>query len=202
MLLWYLTAGAVGAAGVAALCAVWSPAAPAQDAFLAHHPRAERALRQLGPTPADWGPPSRIQRAQRPGVTQWLIMGPLDGEASGEYLGQIVRTGWPARCLEASPMWDSGRGRVRASAWRAGMVTPAWVRPSKDSGRQYLNILPLRPIAQGWAVNILFYSSTLWLAMPGRRMARSAWRRRRGRCGGCGYPRAGAGPCPECGAAG
>ena len=60
-------------------------------------------------------------------------------------------------------------------------------------------ILPLRPIATGFAVDTLLYATAAWLAFAGAARLRGIVRRSRGRCAACGYPRAGSGPCPECG---
>jgi hypothetical protein len=65
------------------------------------------------------------------------------------------------------------------------------------------NVLPLRPIWPGFAINTIFYAAMLWLLWlaPGR--IRRFIRVKRHRCPACGYEIAeGVGPrCSECGAA-
>ena len=60
-------------------------------------------------------------------------------------------------------------------------------------------ILPLRPIPLGFAADTLLFGSASWLGFAALARLRAAVRRARGRCGGCGYPRAGEERCPECG---
>ncbi|MFG0286213.1 MAG: hypothetical protein ACF8R7_17500 [Phycisphaerales bacterium JB039] len=195
----YLVIGAIATGAVGVLAGLWAPATPLQRRLEPSHRAAQSIVRQLGATPDNWGPPSSVGFAHGFGATQWLVFGPLRGEASGEYLGHIIRFGWPARCLEATPLWDSSRGTIQQSAWRAGIVTSGALRPWARKSPRYYNILPIRPIIAGWIINIAFYAALLWLAFPGRRLAVGLWRRGRGRCPRCGYPLAG-GLCPECGA--
>jgi hypothetical protein len=62
--------------------------------------------------------------------------------------------------------------------------------------------LPLRPLWPGFAMNTLLAAVAWWLVFWAVSSARRGWRRRRGRCLQCGYPRQGLAQlaaCPECG---
>ena len=60
-------------------------------------------------------------------------------------------------------------------------------------------VLPLRPIAPGFAINTLFYGGILWLLFAAP-FAIRRWRRvKRGLCPACGYPVGTSDVCTECG---
>ena len=107
-------------------------------------------------------------------------------------------TGWPALCLKYSwvtPSVRKGRDAATASIPYLGAWSPL------DRGNPRLK-LPLIPIATGLAINTAFYGTLVLAGLCLPAWARSALRRRGGRCGACGYDRRGltGEPCPECGA--
>ncbi len=60
-------------------------------------------------------------------------------------------------------------------------------------------MLPLRPIWPGFAINTVFYAAILWLLFAAFGRIRR-WRRiKRGLCAGCGYPVGSNERCTECG---
>jgi hypothetical protein len=114
-----------------------------------------------------------------------------------DYEHQWMGAGWPCTSLWCEdqpplPNW---------SMW------PTPYSPWENCGRLYLRVLPLRPVAFGFAINTLFYAAVLWMLFAGPGAVRRLVRRKRGRCPGCGYDLRGqvtiAAPgsrCPECGA--
>jgi hypothetical protein len=63
-------------------------------------------------------------------------------------------------------------------------------------------LLPLRPLPLGFALDVLFWSTLVGMALWGARQTRAALRRRRGLCPHCGHSAiANSERCPECGIA-
>jgi DNA-binding transcriptional LysR family regulator len=90
------------------------------------------------------------------------------------------------------------------SKQRAGPVTGGFVlRPHSTSAWYDPWVLPWRPIAGGLMFDVLVHAALWWavLCVPGP--IRRRYRRRRGRCEGCGYDLSAtsAARCPECGEA-
>ena len=106
-------------------------------------------------------------------------------------------SGWPALCLKHSAVVPSHGGSYPP----ASVANPGAWRPLAR-GNPPLT-LPLAPIASGLAINTALYGSLVLAGLCLLPWARRALRRRRGRCGACGYDRRGltAEPCPEYGAA-
>ncbi len=200
-LLVFAALGALVAGMVAALGAIWVPLGARVASFSPEEPGARPILAQLPALPASWGAPYAIMRQGNWVMARWSVTGNLTGEASGSFVITHIEAGFPARCLVATRLWDSEAGDQPGPVWRAGVVVPPGLRPWRHDPRGYNDILPLRPRIVGWLINIAFYGGLLWLVCRGSGLARGAWRRRRGRCPKCGYPRGEAGPCPECGAA-
>jgi hypothetical protein len=139
----------------------------------------------------------------------------------------VIRVGWPMRAIgagafsgafghfEASP--SPGRHqydaftRTPALSLRGGYAPGPWPTRSDWPPRSALTgyraldrfALPLLPLWPGFAINTAFYALLLFALIRGPRVLRRELRRRRGRCGACGYDRVGLAPgaaCPECGA--
>lgn len=192
---------------VAAVSAVWLPLPAQRSAPPADSPAAQRMVASLGPLPSHWGQPTEIRLLRGAGLTRLDVSGLLrpDVSASGAFIVTRITAGFPARCLVAERRWDSEAGELSATAWRAGVALPSRLRPWQHNPSRYNSILPLRPLAAGLAINTLAWGGALWLLLSGARLTRRAWRRRRGMCPTCGYPKPNdpaPGPvtCPECGA--
>ena len=62
-----------------------------------------------------------------------------------------------------------------------------------------MRLLPLQPIWPGFAVNMTFYATFLWLLICGPFVLRRFIRVRRGLCPACAYPMGESDVCSECG---
>jgi hypothetical protein len=73
--------------------------------------------------------------------------------------------------------------------------------PSSSERNQLLSVraLPISPFWPGFALNTLFYSGTLWLAIRAPYALRRVVRVRRGQCPACAYPVGPSTVCTECG---
>ncbi|MGH7130879.1 MAG: hypothetical protein ACREJO_02915 [Phycisphaerales bacterium] len=129
------------------------------------------------------------------------------------YFRTEIHVGWPLRCAEydrtyaSRPPGDplgSWFTDEPPSAWRHGLVVPRWLRWAHDDQAvaSETRRIPLRPIWPGLVVNTLVNACVIGPLMLVPGWVRRRWRRRHGRCVGCGYSRAGLGggvACPECG---
>ncbi len=116
-----------------------------------------------------------------PFVDRWVALGaPVSA----------LRAGWPMRSMGAVWVDDSSLNPSHVGA----------VRFHRD-GATHFDILALRPIWPGFAINTTFYAGILWLLIPGPFALRRLIRQRRGLCPACGYDlRHGEHEaCPECG---
>ena len=116
-----------------------------------------------------------------PFVDRWVAFG---GPVSA------LRAGWPMRSMGAVWVDDPLLNPSHLGA----------VRFRRD-GATHFDILALRPMSTGFAINTLFWAAVLWLVIPGPFALRRLIRRRRGLCPACGYDlRHGEHEaCPECG---
>jgi hypothetical protein len=107
--------------------------------------------------------------------------------------------GWPFLSLHSSFCCRGGANPSNLT-WEVrhvrGALIPDWL---SDSG--YPEMLPLRPIWRGFAVNTIFYAAILWLLIGGPFVLRRFIRRRRGLCPACAYPMGQLPVCTECGRA-
>lgn len=106
---------------------------------------------------------------------------------------QVVRAGWPLRCLQGERTIIGGQSRLVSLVEPPRRVLALGVKP--------MRLLPLRPAWGRFALGLVFWAAVLWLLIPGPLYARRLVRRRRGRCPGCGYDVRGdfTQGCPECG---
>lgn len=206
-LAFFAALGSALSVAVAALSAVWLPLPAQRSALPADSAAARRMVASLGPLPSHWGQPTEIRLLRGSGLTRVDVSGLLrpDVSASGAFIVTRITAGFPARALVAQRRWDSEAGDLSASAWRAGVALPSRLRPWQHNPSRYNSILPLRPLAASLAINTLTWAAALWLLLHSAQLTRRAWRRRRGRCPTCGYPKPddpAPGPvtCPECGA--
>jgi hypothetical protein len=90
-------------------------------------------------------------------------------------------------------------GRASLFQVSPSLTFPRWLRVThRDDGSREL--LPLRPIAVGFAANTLLYGCAAYMLLLVPTL-RTHLRRRRNLCPSCGYSREGLGEgaCPECG---
>ena len=106
-----------------------------------------------------------------------------DGTTRVVYPPTEIVHGWPLLALTSE--WPDDRG---VTVW------------ALDFGDE---VLPLIPIWPGFAINMIFYATILWLLTLGPFTTRRMIRRQRGRCIKCGYDLSHAEheACPECGGA-
>jgi len=107
---------------------------------------------------------------------------------------QVVRAGWPLRCLEGATK-SVGQNREHD-----GVMEPPSILD--NMGVKPRRLLPLYPRWTGMTVNAILYCAVFWLAIPGPRALRRFMRRRRAQCEQCGYNLGHHehDSCPECGA--
>jgi hypothetical protein len=111
----------------------------------------------------------------------------------------VLRSGWPFLCFEAfsTSCRHDLKTPQRSYRWQHVVHIPkSWQAQSE------WQIIPIKPIWAGFAGNVLIYAAAIWMVVDGWRTVRRAWRKRSGRCFGCGYELGGLRDrtrCPECG---
>ena len=131
----------------------------------------------------------------------WAMASVWPGDHSSPPLQFLIRlrTGWPARSMEGACWSDAEHDCIYDGGMEFG-----------DHMSANAGLLPLRPIWPGFAINMIFYATIVWLVTLGPFTVRRFIRRKRGRCIKCGYDLrgtsggasggGGGGVCPECGA--
>jgi hypothetical protein len=122
---------------------------------------------------------------------------------------QTLSAGWPIRCLTTSSWLDDAGQRASMATTKPlkydwGVQPPAWLKPQRASSRTWPPgplPLPTRPLWPEFLGGATLYGLLLVILYVGSQKARALWRKRRGRCGKCGYDLHGnvTGVCPECG---
>ncbi len=108
-----------------------------------------------------------------------------------------LRAGWPFFMLEGSEHSEvHSVGRAPAAA----TIHPVGLLRVQSAGQVWT--IPLRLRAWGAAGNWAVWSVAVASSMFVADSSRKAWRRRRGQCVACGYPRPAGKRCPECGLCG
>lgn len=125
---------------------------------------------------------------------------PIHAMRHGTYTGVFLPEGAPK--IETRTTGTTLHGGLQRITWRRHA---AWTTSTVQGAYHPLDrfALPLLPLWPGFLINTLFYALLLFIAWRVPFALRRAVRRRRGRCGACGYDRAGldvAAACPECGA--
>ncbi len=110
----------------------------------------------------------------------------------------LFRAGWPCRTLEAEYQGKQFFELPLDSPWRYSLTLPEPLTIIRHDEARY-RPLPYRPLGLGVAGNTLFYAAILWLLICGPFALRRFIRRKRDQCPACGYPRAEAAVCTECG---
>ncbi len=128
-----------------------------------------------------------------------VLAQPPEGESAIWARLDTGLAGWPFRCF-ASEAWFARRADgdlepVPEFRWNAHL--------GRIDGLHAL--VPLRPIAVGLVLDVLFWATVSWCAVAGPREFRRRRREKYGRCAACGYamdPHVVQRPtrCPECGA--
>lgn len=129
-----------------------------------------------------------------------------------------IASGWPFRSLQCTTVSATIPNPPSTGGWIWGSRAPRWLGPRmmgvgdiRSSGPVEPRPIPLRPIVLGFAINTFLFAALICSLLAGCCALRIGIRRFRGRCPGCGYPRAGlagvevvqlsamATSCPECG---
>lgn len=100
-----------------------------------------------------------------------------------------LRVGWPFESMEGAVWEGTGTNTVAID----GAI------PYGDDTRANLGILPLRPLAWGFTLNVVLYASVMGIIIEALRFVRGYLRRRRGLCPSCSYPAGQSTICSECG---
>ena len=110
----------------------------------------------------------------------------------------MVEAGWPARCFRRG--WDVIP--VQAAPRVVALDGPLLLVPqSAGVASRTGDALQYRPLWPGFAINTLFYATTLWLLIGGPFALRRFVRMKRGLCPKCAYPMGESAVCSECGKA-
>ncbi len=110
----------------------------------------------------------------------------------------LIAAGWPFYAFHGGGLQFPPTAPIVDERARAGLELPTWM-PTRQNHRASI---PVGPLWRGLVLDVALWSAASFgcLVVPGA--LRRAWRRARGRCEACGYPRRVPGPtCPECGAA-
>lgn len=180
--------GAVVATVVAWACAVWAP-----------------ARRVVPPVRDQWSDTASLRGPGYAGTAVLAARGFEDGPHEWARTGaSTFRSGWPLKMYRSRVVPRSSLAAFQlpvAELLRRGYPTnrlPGWLRARADRR------IPVQPLWTGFTANVAAWSLLLLGLRRAWRSGVRAARRRRGRCGMCGYPRAGLPPdapaaCPECG---
>ena len=117
---------------------------------------------------------------------------------------EIVRAGWPLRCLQAERREQGSEIRGPGQGRRFGAIALRSPQFATDGPATLDGCVPIRPLPLGLAANTAFFGAAWAAALLAMRWAltrRGVARRRRGWCSKCGYDLRGDfdGGCPECG---
>ncbi len=159
----------------------------------------------------DSPPPEEIARGWGRWLERRVLLPWLDGGRPwpiGNTVEKILvkAAGWPWRALwcgihsENTPNFAS-HTYVAEGGLSLGAPGPGWA----DWPADYKTIIPLRPIWENLLADSAVFAAAWSVVVFGPRRVRVWWRRRNGRCGGCGYDLRGlarGAVCPECGASG
>ncbi|MGH7134017.1 MAG: hypothetical protein ACREJO_18985, partial [Phycisphaerales bacterium] len=112
-------------------------------------------------------------------------------------------TGWPWRALKGVSRWDvPALPPAPEPPASGGVLRLDHAFEVPFTGKQSPAIVPIRPIAVGFAADVIFWGAAFAAVAYGLGLARAQMRRRRGLCPTCAYARTGLpcqAPCPECG---
>jgi hypothetical protein len=146
----------------------------------------DRHDRWLGPVPPGWGEPSAISTGRSIGVAESLLS--CSDSGHGQRQQFVTRAGWPFLAFQTEMTEDRLSGSLEL------LAIPESARQSK-----WRFALPVRPLWDGLAANLIFFYSVAVIPFVFRallRRARSSGRR----CTSCGYQLlAQSIRCPECG---
>ncbi len=114
-----------------------------------------------------------------------------------------VDAGWPLRSLRG---WGPGTQTARRNILGTAVLVPQVGERAIAVSRTVRNtsvvrLLPLSPIAPGFAINTVFYAFFLWLLIAVPFALRRRRRIKLGLCPKCAYPVGTNEVCTECGAA-
>jgi hypothetical protein len=129
--------------------------------------------------------------------------------ANIHFASEFVRIGWPCLSLSGERFEHQAAQVVPAgSTWPLSDSTVQWAielpAPAGPQGWMLRgDLLPLRPLWPGFAINTVFYAAIVWLLCAVPLALRRRNRIRKGLCAKCGYDLRGIASepaCPECGA--
>jgi len=179
-----LLAGAVVTWAVACGCALWGRAAGGNGT--ANIPPLPEVA------PLGWAPEVHIV-FKAAGLTERVWSADVMKDRSGRLAWECTY-GWPCRSMKYS-MFDPGVAAGKAVT--TALEVPNWLRVSGARSNLPVSLLPL-----GFTLNTLLAAAVILTLTEGAGAWRRRARRRKGRCPGCGYDRAGVAgdaACPECG---
>lgn len=109
-----------------------------------------------------------------------------------------LAAGWPIRSMRwCYKVKDPPGTNIFEPSWAGIRLTDHASVSSWHLAR--FRAVPVLPAWRGFVANTSLYAAALATSVLGARWLRCWWRRRRGRCGYCGYPAGVADVCTECG---
>ena len=148
-------------------------------------------------------------------IPRWSLIhdrtaGDVVNGVNGWPRGQVeMARGWPLRAMRTHRAAKHARGfdwmciltPETAGPWRNGVLIQRWSPQGFDLWSAGGRVLPLEPLAAGFAVDTALYAVAWWMLLALPLSVRRTIRQRGGRCPACGYNLAAGGQtvCPECG---
>ena len=223
----FLLAGAVVNVAVAWGCAVWVDVGSPDWEYGSRYVSRWRHAEEADTASVFAGEQLSVRRWKRAGAT--LISVERDRRDLGSRGGRTPEQLYPtwvdfkvsdqytSGLTNFYHRWLDGRGWPRLSMWyelevrdgthlqvtgiRGGIQVSLPQRIYRVHPLLHGTALPLLPIWPGFAVNTIFYATTLWLLACGLLAMRRLVRLKRGLCPACGYPMGKSSVCSECGKA-
>lgn len=108
----------------------------------------------------------------------------------------LIASGWPFFAFHGGGLECTPTVRIDDDRAPPVLDLPSWM-PTRQP---HPASVPISPSWPGFAADLIFWASAVGVPIAITARARRAWRRRQGRCEGCGYQLTGRGVrCSECG---
>ncbi len=121
---------------------------------------------------------------------------PLAGDDGRFVYLRVFDVGWPWMAMQGE--WRSGDSNILPQGFHNAWGRSRIVTSGPDKGLDN-DMLPLRPVWPGFALNTMLYAMVLWLLSVAPLALRRRGRIKRGLCPKCAYPVGTSDTCTECG---